>query len=116
MCAMSPTVRRPSHSSRIAAPVSLSINTPSGYCRTCCRRTGSNSSRASRQSVGTDSLDRGTSRLQVRVVNRVDHGPQDFQLELERLERPALQVDARTVREDELEPLLAVARRLNQPT
>src|SRR5262245_2663812 len=89
--------------------------TPSGYNNTDCWRTGSNVTRASRQSVGTETGLRGdTSRLRVGVMDRVDHQPQHLQFERERFERLALRLDRRAAREDQADALLAVARRLDQ--
>src|SRR4029453_1811904 len=84
-------------------------------------RSRAKSTLASRQSVGTDDGVSGIrcakpsgERLAVRVMNRIDHEPQQLELEGEGLERAALRLDGRTPRLDKMEPLLAVARSLDQ--
>src|SRR5262249_49487627 len=82
---------------------------------TRCWRTGSNSSRASRQMTGTDVAVSVTSGLHVGVMDRVDHEPQHLDLEGQRRERPALCLDGRAVRPHELQALLTLSWRLRQP-
>src|SRR5262245_66312259 len=48
-------------------------------------------------------------------MNRIDHEPQQLELEGKCLERPALRLDRRTSGQDEMEPLLAIAWGLGQP-
>src|SRR5262249_71727 len=74
------------------------------------------SSRASRQSAGTDNAVRATVRLslQVRVVDCVNHRPQHLELERQGLERPPLGLNGRAARHDQREALLAVSRALNE--
>src|SRR5579862_107013 len=106
--------RRPSQSSRIAAPVPLSRIAPSGYSSTDCWRTGSKSRRARRHRAGTDAGVSAMSGLGVGMMDRIDHHPQELQLERQRLERLALRLDRRAPRQHEMESLLAVPRRLGQ--
>ena len=51
----------------------------------------------------------------IRVVNRVDHGPEHFQLERQRLEGLALGLHGRAMPLHDREAMLHIARRLNQP-
>src|SRR4051794_31521228 len=119
MATMSPTLRAPLQSSRMAAPVSLRSTAPSGYSNTGRCRTGSKSSRASRQSFGRESAVRrresaATLRLPVRVVDGVDHDPQHFELECQGFKGAPLRVERGAVLLNQGETLLAVPRSLNQ--
>src|SRR5262249_18675526 len=114
ICAIVASDRRPSQSSRIAAPVGLSRTAPSGYSSTCCWRTASKSSRAKRHNVGIDVGVSGSSGFGIRVMDRVDHQPEQFQLEGKGFERPALRFDGGAPRQHEVQPLLAVAGCLHE--
>src|SRR5665213_1682163 len=112
---MSATVRVPSHSARISAALSFSSTAPSGYCSTFRCRASSYCTRAYFQSLGRDASDNViASRFAVCVVDRIDHHPQHLDLERERFERALLCLDGGAVRRDDLESVVAVARRLRE--
>src|SRR5262245_3669936 len=116
MLAMAVIERWPSHNFRIAAPVSFNSTAPSGYKSTDCWRTGSKSRRARRQMLGTDDGASVISKLGVRMMDRIDHHPQHLEFESQRLKCLLLSFDSRAPRHHEVESLLAVPRRLDQPT
>src|SRR3954465_2976223 len=119
MATMSPTLRAPSQSCRMAAPVSLRRTAPSGYSNTGRCRTGSKSRRASRQSFGRESAVRSlesgaTLLLPVRVVDGVDHDPEHLELERESFKRALLRFHRGAVLLNQGESLLAVPWSLNE--
>src|SRR5215475_6343100 len=102
---MSPTVRRPSHSSTIAAPVSLITQTVSGDSSACCPRAASNL-------IRTCGANRGraeSSMLAIGLVDGIEHAPQHVALEGQRRERRCLRLRGDAVFAHHLETVFGVA-------
>lgn len=70
-------------------------------------RLSKRSERVMRQRVGTEDGVSATLGFGVRVMDRIDHDPQQLQLEGQGLKGFALRLNCRASREDELETLLA---------
>src|ERR1700754_2517452 len=105
---ISATVRRPSHSSTIAAPVSLTTQTVSGDSSACWPRAASNL-------IRTCGARRGRMESSMRAIGLVDgieHAPQHVALEGQRRECRCLRLRGGAVLAHHLETVFGVAGRL----
>src|SRR5262245_28027022 len=107
---ISATVRRPSHSFTMAAPVSLMTQTVSGESSACCPRAASNLIRTCCASRGRAD----SSMLAIGLVDRVEHAPQHVALERQRRQCRCLRLRCDAVFPHHLETMFGVAGSLGQ--
>src|SRR5690349_3260330 len=105
---ISATVRRPSHSSTIAAPVALTTQTVSGDSSACCPRAAS-------YLIRTCGARRGraeSSMCAISLVDGIEHAPQHVAFEGQRRERRGLRLLSGAVLAHHLQTVLGVFGRL----